>query len=220
MNFHIITIFPDMFESYLGDSILARAIAGKKIGVKFYNPRDFTKDKHKTVDDRPYGGGPGMTMMAEPVARAIEKAKKAIERKKSLKLKIILFAPEGKKFDTAYAKKMVKGYTDIILIAGRYEGIDTRIRKMFRAEEVSIGDYVLTGGELPAMVLIDSISRQVPGVLGKFESLEEERISSGEMYTRPAEIQWKGKSYKVPKVLLSGDHKKIDEWRGSKRGKK
>ena len=206
-----------MFESYLGDSILARAIKGKKISVKFYNPRDFAKDKHKTVDDRPYGGGPGMTMMAEPVARAIDKAKKGIERRKNTKTKIILFAPEGKQFDTKYAKKMVKGYTDVILIAGRYEGIDTRIRKMFRAEEVSIGDYVLTGGELPAMVLVDSISRQVPGVLGKFESLEEERISSGEMYTRPAEIKWKDKSYKVPKVLLSGDHKKIDEWRAERR---
>ncbi len=220
MNFHIITIFPEMFESYLGDSILARAIAGKKISVKFYNPRDFANNKHNTVDDRPYGGGPGMTMMAEPVARAIEKAKKGIEKKKNFKIKIILFAPEGKKFDTAYAKKTVKGYTDIILVSGRYEGIDSRIRKMFKAEEVSIGDYVLTGGELPSMVLIDSISRQIPGVLGKFESLEEERISSGEIYTRPAEIIWKDKKYKVPKVLLSGDHKKIDEWRNSKRKNK
>lgn len=217
MNFHIISIFPEMFESYLGDSILARAIDGKKISVKFYNPRDFAKDKHKSVDDRPYGGGPGMTMMAEPVARAIDKAKKSIDRRKNSKVKIILFTPEGKKFDTKYAKKIVKGYTDIILVAGRYEGIDSRIRKMFRAEEISIGDYVLTGGELPAMILVDSISRQVPGVLGKFESLEEERISSGEIYTRPAEIKWKGKNYKVPKVLLSGDHKKIDEWRSERR---
>lgn len=209
-----------MFDSYLGDSILARAIAGKKISVKFYNPRDFANNKHNTVDDRPYGGGPGMTMMAEPVARAIEKAKKGIEKKKNFKIKIILFTPEGKKFDTAYAKKTVKGYTDIILVSGRYEGIDSRIRKMFKAEEVSIGDYVLTGGELPSMVLVDSISRQIPGVLGKFESLEEERISSGEIYTRPAEIVWKDKKYKVPKVLLSGDHKKIDEWRDSKRKNK
>ncbi|NCS99899.1 tRNA (guanosine(37)-N1)-methyltransferase TrmD [Candidatus Parcubacteria bacterium] len=220
MNFHVITIFPEMFDSYLGDSILARAIAAKKISVKFYNPRDFAGNKHNTVDDRPYGGGPGMTMMAEPVARAIEKAKKGIERRKNSKIKIILFTPDGKKFDTDYAKKVVKGYTDIILVAGRYEGIDTRIRKMFRAEEISIGDYVLTGGELPAMILVDSISRQIPGVLGKFESLEEERISSGEIYTRPAEIVWKDKKYKVPKVLLSGDHKKIDEWRDARRKKK
>ncbi|MFT5359862.1 MAG: tRNA (guanine37-N1)-methyltransferase [Candidatus Paceibacteria bacterium] len=209
-----------MFESYLGDSILARAISGKKIKVSFYNPRDFAKNKHNSVDDRPYGGGPGMTMMAEPVARAIDKAKKAIDRRKNSKVKIILFTPEGKKFDTPYAKKMIKGYTDVILIAGRYEGIDSRIRKMFRAEEISIGDYVLTGGELPAMILVDSISRQVPGVLGKFESLEEERISSGEIYTRPADIKWKDKSYKVPKILLSGDHKKIDEWRAERRKNK
>jgi tRNA (guanine37-N1)-methyltransferase len=220
MNFHVVTIFPEMFESYLGDSILARAISGKKIKVSFYNPRDFAKNKHNSVDDRPYGGGPGMTMMAEPVARAIDKAKKAIERRKNSKVKIILFTPEGKKFDTPYAKKMIKGYTDVILIAGRYEGIDSRIRKMFRAEEISIGDYVLTGGELPAMILVDSISRQVPGVLGKFESLEEERISSGEIYTRPADIKWKDKSYKVPKILLSGDHKKIDEWRAERRKNK
>jgi len=217
MNFHVITIFPEMFSSYLSDSILLRAIESKKISVHFYNPREYAKDKHSSVDDRPYGGGPGMTMLALPVAEAIEGAKKVIAKNKKAKTKIVLFAPDGKKFDTPYAKKVAKQYTDIILVAGRYEGVDTRIRKMFRAEEISIGDYVLTGGELPSMVLIDSISRQLPGVLGKFESLEEERVSSGEMYTRPADIAWKGKSYKVPKVLLSGDHKKIDEWRASRR---
>ena len=140
-------------------------------------------------------------------------------------IKIILFSPSGKKFDTSYAKKLIKKkYTDIILIAGRYEGIDARVQKIFRAEEISIGDYVLTGGELPAMVLIDSISRQVPGVLGKYESLEEERVSSSEVYTRPEILKYpfgkaQGKNiktYKVPKVLLSGNHKKIEEWKQRK----
>ena len=136
-----------------------------------------------------------------------------IKIKDKKKTKIILFSPSGKKFDTAYAKNSVKKYTDIILISGRYEGIDARVQKILRAEEISIGDYVLTGGELPAMVLIDSISRQIPGVLGTYESLEEERVSSSEVYTRPEILKYKGKNYKVPKVLLSGNHKKIEEWK-------
>ena len=129
------------------------------------------------------------------------------------KTKIILFSPSGKKFTTEYAKQSAKKYTDIILISGRYEGIDARVQKILKAEEISIGDYVLTGGELPAMVLIDSISRQIPGVLGKYESLEEERVSSSEVYTRPEVLKYKNKNYKVPKVLLSGNHKLIEEWK-------
>lgn len=230
MNFHIITIFPEMFDSYLQESILGRAVKNKLIQVKFYNPRNFIKapkNNYRPVDDKPYGGGPGMVMRAEPILKAIETALRKITNyqlritNKKSKIKIILFSPSGKKFDTAYAKSSVKKYTDIILISGRYEGIDARVKKIFKAEDISIGDYVLTGGELPAMVLIDSISRQIHGVLGKYESLEEERVSSSEVYTRPEVLKYpfgkaqgkKIKNYRVPKVLLSGNHKLIEEWK-------
>lgn len=217
MRFHVITIFPNIFDSYINESILGRAIKNKVVDVKFYNPRDFikgpqvNKNNYRPVDDKPYGGGPGMVMRAEPMLKAIEKVISKIKDKK--KLKIILFSPSGKKFITNYAKTIVKKYTDIILICGRYEGIDARVKKIFKAEDISIGDYVLTGGELPAMVLIDSISRQIHGVLGKYESLEEERISTSEVYTRPEILKYKNKNYKVPRVLLSGNHKKIEEWK-------
>ena len=197
-----------MFRSYTDESILARAQRKKLINIKFYNPRDFTKDKHKKVDDKPYGGGPGMVMQAKPILKAVEKAR---GRKKNVK--IIMFSPGGKQFTNTYAKTLSKKYKDIILIAGRYEGIDSRVKKALRAEEISIGPYVLTGGEVPAMVVVDAVSRQIPGVLGHAESLEEKRVASSEMYTRPEVIKHKGKNYKVPKVLLSGDHKKIEEWR-------
>jgi len=215
-----------MFSSYFNESILARAKKNKLIDFKFYNPRDFVKvlknknqNNYRPVDDRPYGGGPGMVMRAEPIIHAVSKALSS-SKGKNKKTKIILFSPSGKKFTTVYAKSAVKKYTDIILISGRYEGIDTRVVKIFKAEEISIGDYVLTGGELPAMVLIDCISRQIKGVLGKFESLEEERVSTSEVYTRPEILKYtppgrgkKSKSYKVPKVLLSGNHKKIEGWK-------
>lgn len=215
MRFHIITIFPDIFDSYLNESIVGRAIKNKHISIKFYNPRDFIKapkNNYRPVDDRPYGGGPGMVMRAEPVVHAVAKALSTVKGKNK-KIKIINFSPSGKKFITDYAKNSVKKYTDIILICGRYEGVDARVKKIFKAEDVSVGDYVLTGGELPAMILIDSISRQIKGVLGKYESLEEERVSTGEVYTRPEILKYKNKNYKVPKVLLSGDHKKIEEWK-------
>lgn len=223
MNFHIVSIFPDLVASYLSESILARAIKEKKIKVYFYNPRDFAlasksqKGKEKPylrVDDKPYGGGPGMVMEALPILKAVKKAKSKI---KSRKVKTIFFAPGGEKFDTNYAKAVSKKYSDIILICGRYEGIDARVKKILKAQEVSVGDYVLTGGEIPAMILIDSISRQIEGVLGNFDSREEERIASSEVYTRPEVLEWQGKKYKVPKVLLSGNHKKIEEWRGGKK---
>jgi len=224
MRFHVITIFPEMFSSYLGESILARAIKEKKIKVSFYNPRKFVIGKYKKVwpdgnisqivDDKPYGGGPGMIIRAEPVLKAVEQVLKKIKGKKT---KIIIFSPGGKKFTTEYAKSSAKKYSDIILICGRYEGIDARVKKILKAEEISVGDYILTGGEIPAMVLIDSISRQVKGVLGKYESLEEERVSSGEFYTRPEVLEHKGKKYKVPKVLLSGHHKNIENWKKEKK---
>jgi tRNA (guanine37-N1)-methyltransferase len=207
MTFHIITLFPDSFESYLKSSILKRAIEDGKIRVKFYDPKDF-ENTNKRVDDKPYGGGPGMVVRPEPVIKAIAKAK---GRKK--KVKIIFFSPNGKKFDTTTAKRYSKGYKDIIFVCGRYEGIDARVKKVFKMDEVSIGDYVLTGGELPAMVLMDSISRQIEGVLGDIDSLEENRISSSEVYTRPETFKYKGKNYKVPKVLLSGNHKEIEKWK-------
>jgi len=208
MTFHVITLFPEMFNSYLHESILERAQVEGKIIVKFYNPREFVTNKWKQVDDKPYGGGPGMVISAEPVIKAIQKAK---GRKR--KVKIVLFSPGGKQFDNKYAKELSEKYKDVILVCGRYEGIDARIKKAFPMDEISIGPYVVTGGELPAMVVIDTVSRQIKGVLGDPDSLEENRTSSHDVYTRPEEFKFKGKKYKVPKVLLSGDHKKIEEWR-------
>lgn len=216
MNFHVITLFPDSFDSYLGESILARAIEDKKIKVSFYNPRDFSDNKFKHIDQKPYAGGPGMVIQAEPVAKAIESALKKINKNKKSKTKIIFFSPSGKLFNTDYAKNLAKKsskYSDIILVCGRYEGIDARVKRIFKMEDVSVGDFVLTGGELPAMILIDCISRQVEGVLGNFDSLEESRVSSADVYTRPEILEYKGKKYRVPKILLSGDHKKIEEWK-------
>jgi len=210
MHFHIVTLFPDSFSSYFSESILKRALEDKKIKVSFYNPREFTKNKHKRIDQKPYGGGPGMVIQAEPVVRAIAKAK---GRKRNVK--IIFFSPGGAQFDTSYAKKITKKYKNVVLVCGRYEGIDARVRKIFRAEEISIGPYTLTGGELPAMVVLDCMSRQVEGVLGNFSSREEERIASRDVYTRPDVFTYKKKKYKVPQVLLSGNHKKIDEWRST-----
>ena len=213
-----------MFDSYFNESIIGRAIKDKKISIKFYNPRDFIKapkNNYRPVDDKPYGGGPGMVMRAEPILKAVEFAlrkistpsrKRATPQEWNKKILIINFIPSAEKFTTASAKKISK-YTDIVLICGRYEGIDARIDKILKTKKFSIGDYVLTGGELPAMILIDSISRQIPGVLGKYESLEEERVSSSEIYTRPENLKYKNKNYKVPKVLLSGNHKKIEEWK-------
>lgn len=220
ITFHVVTLFPEMFSAYLGESIIGRAVKAKKIKISFYDPRKYVTGKYKKVwpdgnvsrivDDRPYGGGPGMIMRAEPVLKAVEAAVKKI---KGRKIKIINFSPSGKKFDTAYAKSAVQKYSDIILICGRYEGIDARVNTILKCDQISIGDYVLTGGELPAMTVIDCISRQIPGVLGNFDSREEERVSSSEVYTRPEILEYKGKKHKVPKVLLGGNHKEIDAWK-------
>ncbi len=229
MHFHIITLFPESFDSYLAESIIGRAIKSKLIKISFYNPRDFVTGKYKkvwpdgnvsrVVDDRPYGGGPGMIMRAEPVLKAVDKALSKISKTKSKKpkVKIIFFSPSGKMFDTEYAKTTAAKFTDVIMISGRYEGIDARVQKILKPEDISIGNYVLTGGELPAMILIDCMSRQIPGVLGNFDSREEERVSSPEFYTRPEVLEWKKKKYKIPEVLKSGDHKKIEEWKNSKK---
>jgi len=224
MIFHVITLFPEVCKAYTDASVLGRAqktdkgkgakVRGKKIEVKYYNPRDFSKNKHKKVDDKPYAGGPGMVMYAEPFLRAWEKA---VGKKKDMKkVKTLIMSPRGKKFDTAYAKKIAKTYEHVVLISGRYEGIDSRVKKILKAEEISVGDYVLTGGELPALSIIDCVSRQIPGVLGTFESLEESRVSSGEMYTRPETLVYKGKKHVVPKILLGGNHAQIEAWRKSR----
>lgn len=224
MTYHVITLFPGAFDAYLGESILKRAIEDKKIKVKFYNPRDFAADKWDRVDRAPYGGGPGMVIQALPVAKAIEKALKSTETKKKItggkkivtkkpSVKIMFFNPSGVQFDTAYAKTAAKKYDHIIFVCGRYEGIDARVKKMFKMEDISVGPYVLTGGELCAMIVMDSVSRQIEGVLGNFNSLEESRVASPDSYTRPEVVEFKGKRHRVPKVLLSGNHKLIDEWR-------
>ncbi len=197
-------------------SILGRAQKSKHIAVSYYDPRALSGNKWGKVDDRPYAGGPGMVMMAEPLLRTLEKISKSILKRKNTKTKVIIFSPSGTQFTNPYAKQLVTKYTDIVLVAGRYEGIDARVKKIFKAEEVSVGPFVLTGGEVPAMIVVDACARQIEGVLGRFESVEESRTASPEMYTRPEVLKWKGKNYKVPPVLLGGDHKKIEEWRKSK----
>ena len=197
MRFHIITIFPEMFDSYLDESIIGRAIKEKKISVKFYNPRDFIKapkNNYRPVDDKPYAGGPGMVMKAEPILRAVEKAISTVQKFSKNKILIINFVPSAEKFTTEFAKKVSKKYTDVILICGRYEGIDARVDKILKTKQISIGDYVLTGGEIPAMVLVDCVSRQIEGVLGNFDSRDEERVSSSEVYTRPEMLKYKNKN--------------------------
>lgn len=202
MRFDFVTIFPAMFDSYLNESILARAQKKNLIKIAAHDLRRWAMDKHKTVDDKPYGGGPGMLMKVEPFYKALKQIKKPGAR-------VILTSAKGKNFGSADAKRLAK-YKQIIVLCGRYEGVDERVAEHLADEEFSIGDYILTGGELPAMVMADAISRHVPGVLGKAESLEEKRGLMGvPQYTRPEEFR----KWKVPKVLLSGDHKKIDEWR-------
>ena len=223
MNFHVITIFPDICQAYTDASVLGRAQKtqkgkgakqkGKKIAVSYYNPRDFVKDKHKKVDDKPYGGGPGMVMKAEPVIKAWEKA---VGRKKDKKkIKTLIMSPRGKTFTQEDAKQYAKKYDHLVLISGRYEGIDSRVIKALKAEEVSVGDYILTGGELPALSIIDATARQVDGGLGDIESLEDDRATTGETYTRPDSFEYKKKKYKVPPVFLGGNHAEIEKRRSA-----
>jgi tRNA (guanine37-N1)-methyltransferase len=186
-------------------------VKGKKIEVKYYNPREFTKDKHKKVDDRPYGGGPGMVMYAEPILKAWEKA--VGKKKDQKKVKTLIMSPRGTVFTNEIAKDYAKKYDHLVLISGRYEGIDGRVKEILGAEEMSVGDYILTGGELPALTIIDATARQIEGVLGTFESLEDERATQGETYTRPEVLKYKKKEYVVPKVLVEGNHKEIEKYR-------
>lgn len=223
ITFHNITLFPESFESYMNASIIGRAREEKKIKVRYYNPRDFVERagkkkpltySEKRVDGRPYGGGPGMVIEALPVIKAIEKAvgRKVRTAKTRNKVRIVFFSPSGKLFSNEMAEDFKK-YTDIVLISGRYEGIDARVKDAFPMANISIGPYVLTGGELPAMIVMDSVTRRIPGVLGHDSSVEESRVAGSSVYTRPETIVYKGKKYKVPKILLSGHHAKIDEWK-------
>lgn len=223
MTFHIITLFPETIDSYLKSSIVGRARRKGLVKVKYYNLLDFSSNKHGKIDDRPYGGGPGMVMQIEPILKAVQAAKKVTGRQK---VKVILFSAGGKQFSNTSAFRLTKNYKHLVLICGRYEGVDERIKKILKdqkmeIEELSIGPYVLTGGELPAMVLIDAVSRQITGVLGKEESLEEKRLGVGvPTYTRPEVFTYRGKKYRVPKALISGDHAEIQKWREKdKRGK-
>lgn len=215
MRFHIITIFPDILNSYLNESIIKRALNKKIIKIKTYNLRQWSKDKHQTVDDTPYGGGAGMLMKIEPLYQALKHLKKITSKTPKKQKKIILLSASGKKWDQKLAEKYKK-LDELIFVCGRYEGVDARI-KNFIDEEISVGDYILTGGELPAMVIIDSITRLLPGVLGNETSLNEESHINknwGEypQYTRPEVFKVGQKKHTVPSILLSGNHKQIKEW--------
>lgn len=219
MTFHIITIFPNILDSYLNESILKRAQANRIINIKTYALRDWTEDKHKTVDDTPYGGGAGMLMKIEPLYKAIRDVKKKCKGE----TKIVLLSAKGKTWTQQRAKKFTK-IDNLILVCGRYEGIDERITK-FIDEEISIGDYVLTGGEIGALVLVDSIARLLPGALGNDESsISESHSTPGILeypqYTKPSVFEADGKKYSIPKVLLSGNHAEIEKWRKEKSKKK
>ena len=206
LNFTVITLFPDMFASPLGHSILKKAQEKSLISVRLVDPRDYTTDRHRTADDAPYGGGQGMVMKPEPLVSAIEDVKRKLTRPR-----VILLRPQGKLFDQAEAERLC-GEKELVLVCGRYEGVDERVQA-FVDEELSVGDYTLSGGELPAMVVIDSLTRLIPGVLGNVKSPEEESFADGLLeypqYTRPEEFR----GMKVPEVLLSGDHERIKAWR-------
>ncbi|HUC01720.1 MAG TPA: tRNA (guanosine(37)-N1)-methyltransferase TrmD [Candidatus Paceibacterota bacterium] len=211
-RFHILTVFPGMFDSYISESLFKRAQKKKLVSVRTHDLRAFTKNRHRKVDDRPFGGGPGMVLMVQPVWDAVKKIKNAGAGAKKRKPRVILFSTRGKKLDAKTARRLAH-YRDLILICGRYEGVDERVAEHIADEEISIGDFVLSGGEIPALALMEAVSRQIPGFLGKEGSLEETN-GSFPTYTRPEVfVPQKGKKWKVPDVLLSGDHKRIAEWR-------
>lgn len=208
MNFRVLTLFPDMIQQGLNTSIIGRAIVKGILSLEAVNIRDYAFNKHQKVDDYPYGGGAGMVMQAEPVYLAYED----ICRRTGKKPRVIYLTPQGKVFDQSMARELAKE-EDLVFLCGHYEGIDERVLEEIVTDQVSIGDYVLTGGELPAMVMIDAISRMVPGVLNNEESAETESFAGNLLeypqYSRPEE--WRGK--KVPPVLLSGHHANVEKWR-------
>lgn len=217
MRFHFLTIFPEIVESYLSEAMLARASDKKLAKFVVCNIRDYTKDKHKKTDDRPYGGGPGMVMTAQPILAAYDSLKLNAQKRK--RQKVVMLSPSGILFTNTIAKQFAKRYDDVVFICGRYEGVDDRVRKILKTSEYSIGSFVLTGGELPALVMTDAIVRQIPGVLGKSESLEETRTASPHVYTRPEVLVYKKKKYNVPEILIGGNHKQIELWRASQQKK-
>ena len=207
ITFDILSVFPEMFQSTLGSSLIKRSIENGLIKVNLHNIRNYTRDRHRTTDDAPYGGGGGMVMKVEPVANALKTIVPA-----GSKTLVILLSPQGKTFKQKIAEELAQ-HSRIVLICGHYEGIDERIREHLVDREISIGDYVLSGGELPAMIIVDAVSRLVPGFVGNSESVLYDSFSTGLLegphYTRPREYE----SWKVPEVLFSGHKKKIDEWR-------
>ncbi|AFF25187.1 TPA: tRNA (guanosine(37)-N1)-methyltransferase TrmD [Pasteurella multocida] len=204
----IISLFPEMFKAITEFGVTGRAVKQNLLQVRSWNPRDFTHDKHKTVDDRPYGGGPGMLMMVQPLRDAIQAAKAEVGEG----AKVIYLSPQGRKLDQAGVKELAQ-HQKLILLCGRYEGIDERLIETEVDEEWSVGDYVLTGGELPAMTLIDAVARFIPGVLGKQASADEDSFAEGLLdcphYTRPEVLD----GLAVPPVLMSGNHEEIRKWR-------
>jgi len=216
MQFEVFTLLPEVFPPYLESSILKRAAQRGLIGVRVHNIRDYTHDKHHTTDDTPYGGGGGMVMKPEPVFEAVESvlglATPLSPPEPDSKIPIILLTPQGRVFNQRIAEELA-GYERIALLCGRYEGVDERVREHLVTDEISIGDYVLTGGELPALILIDAVARLIPGVLGDPTGAEDDSHSMGLLeyphYTKPAEFR----GWKVPEILLSGDHARIEKWR-------
>ena len=208
MKFHVLTIFPELFKAnpYFERSIMKRAIEKKAVSIEAHDLRDWSVERHRKVDDTPYGGGPGMVLMVGPIHDAV----KAIKKKRP-NAHVVLFSTRGKKLDDVVAKRLT-AHDDVIFICGRYEGVDERVADYVADEELSIGDFVLTGGELPAIVTIEAVGRFIPGVLGKTESLEAIK-GSYPAYTKPEVFKTAGEVWSVPPVLLSGDHKKIEEWR-------
>jgi tRNA (guanine37-N1)-methyltransferase len=208
VRFDLVTIFPRMMDGPLGEGIIRRAIDRGVIDVRVHDLRDFTDDRHRVVDDVPFGGGPGMVLKPEPLFRAVD----AIREQRGKPDAVILLSPQGQAFSDAHARRL-SALSHIVLIAGRYEGVDERVREQVATEEISIGDYVLSGGELPALVVLDAVARLVPGVVGDEQSIEDESFRRGLLdfphYTRPAE--YRGAS--VPDVLLSGHHAAIRRWR-------
>lgn len=208
MRFDIITIFPRMVEALLAEGIVGRAVARALVDLRVHDLRDFTDDRHRTVDDVPYGGGPGMVLKAEPLVRAVE----TIARDRGKPGVIVLTSPQGRRFTQAEARRL-RAAGHVVLLCGRYEGVDDRVRQHLEADELSIGDYVISGGELAALVMVDAVARLVPGVVGDGESVEADSFTRGLLdfphYTRPAEF----KGLMVPPVLLSGHHAEIRRWR-------
>ncbi len=209
-RFDILTIFPHILDSYFQESLLKKAQAKGLLQITAHNLRDFTDDKHRKVDDTPYGGGPGMVLKIEPIDRAIQFLKRKIKNEKRT-TRTILFSLRGKLFDQKVAHRLSK-YDQLIFICGRYEGVDERVADYIADEEISLGNFILSGGELGAALVIEAVSRLIPGMLGTYGSLEELKGSYA-VYTKPEAVKIQGKSRRVPKVLTSGDHKAIETWR-------